>query len=46
MGNAEEVKRGEVQFTSAGTGMRHSEYNASDKDYVSSMPNSCCSLWF
>jgi quercetin 2,3-dioxygenase len=28
MGNKEVLKRGEVQFTSAGTGIRHSEYNA------------------
>lgn len=27
MGNIENLKRGEVQFTSAGTGIRHSEYN-------------------
>lgn len=27
MGNLEHLKRGEVQFTSAGTGIRHSEYN-------------------
>ncbi|KAI5243410.1 RmlC-like cupin [Aureobasidium subglaciale] len=27
MGNLENLKRGEVQFTSAGTGIRHSEYN-------------------
>ncbi|KAL1305475.1 hypothetical protein AAFC00_002351 [Neodothiora populina] len=27
MGNLETLKRGEVQFTSAGTGIRHSEYN-------------------
>lgn len=27
MGNLEILKRGEVQFTSAGTGIRHSEYN-------------------
>ncbi|PSN71453.1 RmlC-like cupin [Corynespora cassiicola Philippines] len=31
MGNLENLKRGEVQFTSAGTGIRHSEYNR-DKD--------------
>lgn len=28
MGNVEVLKKGEVQFTSAGTGIRHSEYNA------------------
>jgi hypothetical protein len=27
MGNLETLKRGEVQFTNAGTGIRHSEYN-------------------
>jgi redox-sensitive bicupin YhaK (pirin superfamily) len=27
MGNLETLKRGDVQFTSAGTGIRHSEYN-------------------
>jgi quercetin 2,3-dioxygenase len=27
LGNLETLKRGEVQFTSAGTGIRHSEYN-------------------
>ena len=27
MGNVEVLKRGEVQFTSAGSGVRHSEYN-------------------
>jgi riboflavin-specific deaminase-like protein len=27
MGNIETLKRGEVQFTSAGSGIRHSEYN-------------------
>lgn len=34
MGNLENLKRGEVQFTSAGTGIRHSEYNRNDKDEV------------
>jgi len=34
MGNTEVLGRGAVQFTSAGTGIRHSEFNASDKDYV------------
>lgn len=28
MGNIETIHRGEVQFTSAGTGIQHSEYNA------------------
>jgi len=33
MGNLEILKRGDVQFTSAGTGIRHSEYNRnSEKD--------------
>ncbi|KAM3423888.1 hypothetical protein BST61_g1284 [Cercospora zeina] len=27
MGNLEKLRRGEVQFTNAGTGIRHSEYN-------------------
>lgn len=31
MGNVETLRRGEVQFTSAGTGIRHSEYNADKK---------------
>lgn len=34
MGNLENLKRGEVQFTSAGTGIRHSEYNRDKKDEV------------
>ena len=36
MGNVETLPRGFVQFTSAGTGIVHSEFNASDKqgDYV------------
>jgi len=34
MGNKEILKRGDVQFTSAGTGLSHSEYNASDKDLL------------
>ncbi|KAF2762378.1 RmlC-like cupin [Pseudovirgaria hyperparasitica] len=34
MGNLEILKRGEVQFTSAGTGIRHSEYNRNKKDDV------------
>lgn len=29
MGNVEHCKRGQVQFTSAGSGIRHSEFNAS-----------------
>jgi redox-sensitive bicupin YhaK (pirin superfamily) len=35
MGNLEKLRRGEVQFTSAGTGIRHSEYNK-NKDEVCS----------
>jgi hypothetical protein len=35
MGNLENLRRGEVQFTSAGTGIRHSEYNR-NKDEVGS----------
>jgi len=31
LGNLEILKRGDVQFTSAGTGIRHSEYNRNDK---------------
>ena len=34
MGNLENLKRGEVQFTSAGTGIRHSEYNRHGNDEV------------
>ena len=34
MGNLENLKRGEVQFTSAGTGIRHSEYNRDSEDEV------------
>ena len=34
MGNLENLKRGEVQFTSAGTGIRHSEYNRDSNDEV------------
>jgi redox-sensitive bicupin YhaK (pirin superfamily) len=34
MGNLENLKRGEVQFTSAGTGIRHSEYNRDNNDEV------------
>lgn len=34
MGNLERLTRGEVQFTSAGTGIRHSEYNRDNKDEV------------
>jgi len=34
MGNEEVIKRGEVQFTSAGKGIRHAEFNASKTDLV------------
>lgn len=34
MGNLEILKRGEVQFTSAGSGVRHSEYNDHKKTEV------------
>jgi hypothetical protein len=32
MGNLEKLRRGEVQFTSAGTGIRHSEYNRNNEE--------------
>ena len=32
MGNIEKLRRGEVQFTSAGTGIRHSEYNRNNQE--------------
>jgi quercetin 2,3-dioxygenase len=31
MGNVEILKRGDVQMTSAGTGIRHSEFQHGDK---------------
>ncbi|KAG8721840.1 hypothetical protein FRC08_009641 [Ceratobasidium sp. 394] len=34
MGNTEIMKRGDVQMTSAGTGIRHSEYNRNTKEQV------------
>jgi quercetin 2,3-dioxygenase len=34
MGNLEKLRRGEVQFTSAGTGIRHSEYNRNKEEDV------------
>ncbi|KAL1585435.1 hypothetical protein WHR41_05678 [Cladosporium halotolerans] len=34
MGNLEKLRRGEVQFTSAGTGIRHSEYNRNQNEDV------------
>lgn len=41
MGNLEKLRRGEVQFTSAGTGIRHSEYNRNNKEDVQYVtPNS------
>jgi redox-sensitive bicupin YhaK (pirin superfamily) len=32
MGNLEKLRRGEIQFTSAGTGIRHSEYNRNQNE--------------
>lgn len=34
MGNLENLRRGDVQFTSAGTGIRHSEYNRNREEDV------------
>ncbi len=34
MGNTEIIRKGEVQIMSAGTGIRHSEFNASSKEEV------------
>ncbi len=34
MGNTEVIRKGEVQIMSAGTGIRHSEFNASSSDEV------------
>jgi len=34
MGNKEVLKRGAVQFTTAGTGIRHSEFNADERELV------------
>ena len=34
MGNLEKLRRGEVQFTSAGTGISHSEYNRNKEEEV------------
>ncbi|CZT19869.1 related to pirin [Ramularia collo-cygni] len=34
MGNLEKLRRGEVQFTNAGTGIRHSEYNRNEEEDV------------
>lgn len=34
MGHSEIIRRGDVQFTSAGTGIAHSEYNASKTEQV------------
>jgi hypothetical protein len=34
MGNSEVLTRGDLQFTSAGRGISHSEFNGSDKEFV------------
>jgi redox-sensitive bicupin YhaK (pirin superfamily) len=34
LGNVENLRRGDVQFTSAGTGIRHSEYNRNENEEV------------
>ena len=36
MGNVETMKRGDVQMTSGGTGIRHSEYNDHDSYVIAS----------
>lgn len=41
LGNVETIKSGEVQRMSAGTGIRHSEFNASDKN-----PVRLLQIWF
>jgi redox-sensitive bicupin YhaK (pirin superfamily) len=38
MGNVETMKRGDVQMTSGGTGISHSEFNANKKYVIAS----CC----
>jgi hypothetical protein len=34
LGHKELINRGDVQFTSAGSGLSHSEFNGSDRDSV------------
>jgi hypothetical protein len=46
MGNLEKLRRGEVQFTSAGTGIRHSEYNRNKEEVSSSIPISLSHLTY
>ncbi|OZJ05393.1 hypothetical protein BZG36_02019 [Bifiguratus adelaidae] len=44
MGNTEVLKRGDVQFTSAGTGISHSEHNA-DKRRLNGTPVNFLQIW-
>jgi redox-sensitive bicupin YhaK (pirin superfamily) len=47
LGNVEVLKRGEVQFTSAGSGIRHSEYNDHPSEAVHFLQYVlfCAELW-